>query len=547
MRWSVISGPRERYSIHFIEFAHYTTFQFLHTTMDEATEVKTHVQNEPYVLADVINAARAVQGSSTSDSEGDDQPRSIDSYNPHKEVDTSNESGAEQIESSNDEPQEVGAPLEIVKTRFFSKRLVSHRRRVVRSFLTTNILYICVIFTILLMFWGSNAYTTKYYHKLKLLAVFQDDVIPEDLQGKIPSLTGLLAATVAQYPGKWSVFNTTGFENRYGVQGTEQINDKVIERIYREHYWIALNVRPNVTARLYESLTNESAPLFNATDLFELVYETGREPTNMASGILPITEALEQEFFTMYTQQYFPQLLQNVTEDLGASQINMRDITTLAQMVFLKNDYRPFYRRALISPIQVGLIFAVILSIFHFMLYAPINQEMGKTLRPTQYMVYRIALTWGTFFFISLFYCTISAIFKIDFTKAFGRGGFVVYWMSTWLFMVACGGANENVLSLIFLYQPSYLGFWILFFIIINASTTFFPFALNSVFYRIGYMLPMHNAADLYRVIFFDLTRLKMGRNYGVLIAWIAINTLLAPIVTWHVGTTMTKRAKAQH
>lgn len=512
--------------------------------MDDFEDAKTHVQNDSSVLAGVLNAAHVPQETDISNS--DDEAGSIDSYAGRKQEETPDAGSINETANSQGAASEIGSPLEIVKTRFFSKRLVSNRRHVVRSFLTTNLLYVIVIFTILLTFWGSNAYTTKYYHKLKLLAVFQDDIIPEELQGTVPSLTAILAGLVAQSPGRWSVFNTTSFEQRYGVQGTDEINNKVIERIYREHYWVAINVRPNVTSQLYNSLINGSAPLFNATDLFEVVYETGREPTNMASGILPITEELEAEFNAIFTQEYLPQLLQNTTESMGLSQINMANITTITQMAFNHNDYRPFYRRALISPVQVGLIFAVILSIFHFMLYGPINQEMGKLLHPKQYILYRIVLTWSTFFFISLFYCTISAVFKIDFTKAFGRGGFVVYWMSTWLFMVACGGANENVLSLIFLYQPSFLGFWILFFIVFNASTTFFPFALNSVFYRIGYMLPMHNIADIYRVIFFDLTRLKMGRNYGVLIGWIALNTLLAPFVMKHVGTTMAKRAKAQ-
>lgn len=499
--------------------------------METTSRKTTIVQNEPDVLASVINDAHIPDTQSYREDSS-----SIQSYSPDI-------GSKDNISNSSDTDTYNGSPLQIVKTRFFSKRIVKSRRNMMKSFLLTNFLYSIVIYTIILMFWGASAYTTKYYHKVKLLAVLQDDYIPDNNIG-ITSLTDSLGSIIEQSPGQWSIFNTSSFMERYDLNGgTEEINNKVIERIYREHYWIAINVKPNATMSLYDSLIsgNSSTDIFNSTDFFELVYETGRDPTNMASGFLPLVENIEAEFRLFFTTQYVPSLMKNLT---STNNLNFENLGSILQMDFNYNDYRPFYRRALISPIQVGLIFAVILSIFHFMLYSQINAEMAKILNPKHYIFYRIGLTWFTFFFISLFYCSVSAIFKIDFTKAFGRGGFVVYWMSTWLFMLACGGANENILSLIFLYAPQFLGFWIIFFIIINASTTFFPFALNSVFYRIGYMLPMHNAADIYRVIFFDLTRKKMGRNYGILIAWIVLNTLLAPIVMWHVGETVKKRAQ---
>lgn len=500
--------------------------------MEAISRKTTIVQNEPEVLASVINDAHIPDTQASMDDNS-----SIQSYAP--DIDDK-----DNISNSIDSNSYQGSPLQIVKTRFFSKRIVDSRKQIMKSFLLTNFLYSIVIYPILLMFWGSNAYTTKYYHKVKLLAVLQDDYIPDNNLG-LSSLTDSLGSMIEQSPGQWSIFNTSSFEKRYDLTGgTEQINEKVIERIYHEHYWIAINVKPNITMSLYDSLLsgNNTTDTFNSTDLFEVIYESGREPTNMASGFLPIVETIEAEFKLFFATQYIPSLMKNLT---STNNLNFENLGSILQMNFYYNDYKPFYRRALISPIQVGLIFAIILSIFHFMLYSQINTYMAKILKPRDYIFYRIGLTWFTFFFISLFYCSVSAVFKIDFTKAFGRGGFVVYWMTTWLFMLACGGANENVLSLIFLYGPQFLGFWILFFIIVNASTTFFPFALNSVFYRIGYMLPMHNAADIYRVIFFDLTRIKMGRNYGVLIAWIVLNTLLAPIIMWHVGETVQKRAQA--
>ncbi|KAG0664132.1 hypothetical protein C6P44_001204 [Monosporozyma unispora] len=99
--------------------------------------------------------------------------------------------------------------------------------------------------------------------------------------------------------------------------------------------------------------------------------------------------------------------------------------------------------------------------------------------------------------------------------------------MSTWLFLWAVGGANKNMV--IFAVRPGIVGFWILGFLIVNLSSTYYPFVLNNNFYRYGYIFPVHNLIAIYRVIFFNTSRWKMGTNYGILIAWIVINIAAMP------------------
>ena len=74
---------------------------------------------------------------------------------------------------------------------------------------------------------------------------------------------------------------------------------------------------------------------------------------------------------------------------------------------------------------------------------------------------------------------------------------------------------------------------------------SFFPLALNNNVYRYGYMMPVHNAIDIYRVIFFDVSRRKMGRNYGILTALIALNTVLLPFVSKYAGKKLKQKALA--
>lgn len=66
---------------------------------------------------------------------------------------------------------------------------------------------------------------------------------------------------------------------------------------------------------------------------------------------------------------------------------------------------------------------------------------------------------------------------------------------------------------------------------------------LNNEFYRYGYIMPIHNAVDIYKVIFLNLTKRKMGRNYGILVAWVALNTSLMPFCMKFAGKKMQKNA----
>ena len=69
---------------------------------------------------------------------------------------------------------------------------------------------------------------------------------------------------------------------------------------------------------------------------------------------------------------------------------------------------------------------------------------------------------------------------------------------------------------------------------------------LNNQFYRYGYAMPLHNAVDIYRVIFLDLSRNKLGRNYGILTAWVAVTHIIFPFVMKIAGTKMKSNAMKQ-
>ncbi|CAB4256448.1 similar to Saccharomyces cerevisiae YGR197C SNG1 Protein involved in resistance to nitrosoguanidine (MNNG) and 6-azauracil (6- AU) [Maudiozyma barnettii] len=518
------------------------------------------VQNEPQILGEIINGCNMLGQNSNQDIESHYSRRSS-RVDPNLNCDDikrsnisdfgrslDNNTGADDIKlpeemSLNDE--NTTEPLTKIKTNPFSRRLRDQRKKIGIKFLVTILTFAVFIFTIFTLYQGSNVDTEKYYHRLNFLAVLQDDTITSEMMAHhIVPLADILNATIQTTPGKWSVYDSKTFSEKYGIlMEPEVINKKIVERVYHEYFWISLNVKPNATMQLLNSIVNSTASPFNTTNIFEVTFESGRDPTNIPSTILPLVQGLEAKFKAYYYNIYLPAILTNITEN-GNYTItsNFDNLAAMANIGFYYNDYRPFYRRGLITPTQVGVIDGLLLTVFQFLIYSPLHTEMSKLLCPRNYILYRISISFITFFFISLFYCSIPGFFGFDYGRAFGRGGFMVYWMSTLLYMVACGSTNENVISLIFLWKPEFMGFWITIFVMLNVAPSFFPMALDNVFYRYGYVMPIHNAIDIFRVIFMDTSRKHMGRNYGVLVAWIVINSALCPIILKYVDKVNRRR-----
>lgn len=432
--------------------------------------------------------------------------------------------------------------LERTKTRFLSPRIKDQRKVVLMWWLWAVFLIGCFCFTILVLFWGVTYRTPDYAKRVELLALIQEDPI-YSVSGEleIPSVSSALTPIIEQVEFKWTYMNASEFELTYNVQGPEEIDQKAIDLIYEEKFWAIINVRQNATAVLVESLTEpNSALIFNSTRLFQCVYETGRDLNNIPSVIVGALQTIEGTYREVYTKKYLPAIIQNITTP---ETFNPEKIAAAGKMDFEYYDHRPVTNRQYIIFTQIGNVYCVVMTLFVFMMMGPVHSEMARIVHLKQLWVYRLIMLWSTLLFASLFYCTVTAVYHQDFTKAFGRGGFVVFWMTTYMMMLAVGGLNENVVMLIILIRPAYISLWMITFIILNLTPTFFTIGFANVFYRYGYAMPLYNAVAINKVIFFDLSRRHMGRNYGVLAAWIGMNTILMPFVTKFVIKTLRNRA----
>lgn len=182
------------------------------------------------------------------------------------------------------EENEENVPISPTKTRLYSPKLASQRKKITVKFIISNLLLAGVCLSILSLYWGSLYQTTKHLERISIIAIIQDDYIPpNDLN--LTSVVAPVPSFIEQSTGKWHVYNQSYFQEKFNVQDPTMINERLNALIHDEKYWIALNIGANLTMRIVNSLTTPNEPFFNSTQHIRVVYETSREPTTLEASL----------------------------------------------------------------------------------------------------------------------------------------------------------------------------------------------------------------------------------------------------------------------
>lgn len=108
-------------------------------------------------------------------------------------------------------------------------------------------------------------------------------------------------------------------------------------------------------------------------------------------------------------------------------------------------------------------------------------------------VIWKYMSTFSAYFFMSLAFSLVSLAFQIPFSNppasptepainpnAYGKASFFVYWMINWAGMLALGFASENVAMVV---GVPWSALWLVFWIISNVCTAFYPIELAPQFY----------------------------------------------------------------
>ncbi|KAH3660570.1 hypothetical protein OGAPHI_007156 [Ogataea philodendri] len=419
-----------------------------------------------------------------------------------------------------------------IKTGFWSKRKTQERK----SFLVQYAIIIVILWAFILsafsIYWGSMYGRQNRFVNLKVLVAIEQgaDVNNSD------------------YPLSQAILETIQLPELETLLGWEPHNftsdDEIVDKVYKQKYWAAIYVSSNdVSRQLVEAIENGSD--LNTSSLVRCYYETGRDLNGQNQFVKPSLADFGVAFSQIVQQKVYPKLLSNLTPDQFAKLQNTSILTNTPTVEYI--DGKKVTNTVVLAPLQVGLIYIIIITFFQVTWFQKLNQNVASHLKPKSYIGYRMVQSQVTFLLVSLGYSCLNAAFQIPMNKSW-KGGFGVLWMFSYLAMAAVGGANENLSLICFAVFPPMMGFWLLFFVVSNISATFAPIEVCPEFYRFTYAFPIKNAYELMKMQLFDTYRGQLGRNIGVLIAWIVLNNILFPFCLYFFSWSMKRnmmKAKA--
>ncbi|KAG8527600.1 uncharacterized protein KY384_007753 [Bacidia gigantensis] len=431
------------------------------------------------------------------------------------------------------------------------------RLRIYLPLVKAHVLILCVfILCVLSLYWAVLFHVERNTSSLTVYVVDFDATQPPYTDTQ-PLIGPMVTQTTKSMLG--SPMPHLGYITK---QPSDFANDpmKVRQAVYDFHVWAAIIVNANATA-LLRAAVSEGNPSYDPLGACQVIYVQARDQETYASYILPQLNMLQTEITSKFGQMWTRQTLQDTSIPLSNLQAAPQALSPA--IGFSTFNLRPFAPAAATPAVTIGLIYLIIIAFFSFSFFLPIYMKFASTPgHPSVTFPQLVLIRWlganSAYFLMSLAYSLISLAFQIPFSNgsapatavannpnAYGKASFVVYWMVNFLGMSALGLACENMAMLI---GFPWTSMWLIFWVITNVSTSFYSLDLAPKFYYWGYAWPLQNIVEASRRILFDLHS-RLGLNFGILFAWVAINTILFPLCCWVMRwkTIRQKKKVAQH
>lgn len=373
---------------------------------------------------------------------------------------------------------------------------------------------IVVIFALFPIFWGA-IWKTPVRNLNGWVVDFDGGLVGQTV---VQALTSQQVSQMGKVT--WTAIPANQFPNGLGELG---------EAVMEERTWAAIAIHAGSTANLQASYATPNASYDGSTAITVYAAEA-RNENAFRSLIRPSAQAALDKICQTFAMQSVTRLTSspNLTALLTTS-----PQTFLTPISYTFRNLVPFDIPVASAVTFVGLIYQLILSFFIVMICSSARDASGvnRNLTLRSLIMTRYVSSFAAYFFIALFYALLSLAFQLDFTRKFGHGGFVVFWMLNWVGMLAVGLALESLLTLLTIrFMPFFMITWI----IANVSVCIFPIEVLPSVFRYGYAMPFYNVSHAVRCIVFG-TKNSVGLNFGVLIAWTTISCITLPLIQWFV------------
>ncbi|KAG0646341.1 Nitrosoguanidine resistance [Hyphodiscus hymeniophilus] len=411
-----------------------------------------------------------------------------------------------------------------------SPHLAQERKLWRKMFIIFIVLLVTIVLGILSIYWGAD-------HSLQFnVPVFTVAIVDFD-QGEVgPALQQAAAAARAANPKM-----TLGYVSEPG-SAYNFSNEQVIHALKQEHFWVALVVQADATTAMNFAY-NEGNTSYDPTDAIHLIYEEGRNALAIDEYAYPLAVSFLNSFVMEFAK----------TKQQSLATTNAGDATALARQAanpipisFTVINTAPYVPSTAEAATEIGTICKavlpilpqpnltqspdlIIISFLSVLMFSALNESMMGKVSLSQYYAFRMLVLPTVYFFLSLLYLLLSVVWQIRFDKFYGASGYVIYWMLSWIGMMAFGLAVENVNNLL---GPPFTPVFFVFWVISNVSTGFYPIELLSNFYLWGLAWPLRHVLIGAKALLFG-TKDLLGLNFGVLITWVAISLALQPFTIW--------------
>ncbi|KAI5970128.1 hypothetical protein CANMA_000739 [Candida margitis] len=399
--------------------------------------------------------------------------------------------------------------------------------------LLSNYVFLLIGFAGALLFYWASYYqrSTRYKH-LKMAIVIADRQV-----GQLPNIVGKTIESyftdvpTLQQLGKFEIWDYDKVSSLAAEHG-HNITQEVYQQVHHAKVWAAFYVYENATLMWNQALSSASTQFDPTHSLMEVVYETGRDFNAVSNYIITIIQQIVRSYPNFATQsEIVANMLQTVNQTQALNVMSQAPQLVSTIPTFRINDLHPVTNPVFQAPFQIGLIYLVVFGFFQFIFTVKIHMYLATKIKGWSYIFFRILSSQVAYMAISLGMVVLNTAFQLPFNTVFGYSGFLVIWMFCYLLMASLGSIIEVIVIIMFSIKPQLIGFVLLFTAVINLAPIISPPVLTPPFYYYGYAVPSRNAYELLHVAYFDAYKGHMGRNIGVLLAWIVASNVVMPFM----------------
>ncbi|KAF4943304.1 hypothetical protein FSARC_14952 [Fusarium sarcochroum] len=288
--------------------------------------------------------------------------------------------------------------------------------------------------------------------------------------------------------------------------------DHLETAVCRGGYWAAIYAHQGATERLFQAIDGTNTSVYDPGDAISYMYNGIVYPVVAASMI----DANLRALVTIATQTFY-----TIAPEVRAA-VNLSD-PTIAN-VFLNpiqastSITAPTNQGTRVLFNTVSMVMPQLMQFFFIMGLNAVFTFSGVFATMSKRDIFLIRLFLNKVFGLASGLAMAGYIWAFRESWEVSTGQFFQTWMCLWLFMDINFQVVDTFIEV--LIPMRYWAYFFLSWIIINVTSTVWPFELSSSFYRLGYALPAHNIWTLLMTIWSRGCRNQNKVALPVLLAW---------------------------